>query len=48
MKNDNPKINISFANSDRDLKVYLFLKDKRDKSNYVKDLIEEDMKKASN
>lgn len=46
-KNDNLRINISFKNNDQDMVLYSHLKKKRDKSNYIKDLIEEDMIKEN-
>ena len=40
----NIKINVSFANTDRDYKVFEYLQTKRDKSNFIKDLVESQMK----
>ena len=42
-KSDNLRINISFKNNNEDMILYSHLKKKRDKSNYIKDLIEADM-----
>lgn len=44
-KSDNLRINISFKNNNEDMILYSHLKKKRDKSNYIKDLIEADMTK---
>jgi len=46
-KNDNLRINISFKNNEEDIILYSYLKKKRDKSNYIKDLIEADMSKEN-
>jgi len=43
--NKNIRVSISFANNEKDYKVYLYLQTKRDKSNYIKSLIEVEMKK---
>ncbi|MGH4051962.1 MAG: hypothetical protein ACREVX_11555 [Clostridium sp.] len=42
-KSENLRINISFNNNNQDMVLYSHLKKKRDKSNYIKDLIEADM-----
>ena len=44
-KSDNLRINISFKNNNQDMVLYNYLKTRRDKSNYIKDLIEADMLK---
>jgi len=44
-KSENLRINISFKNNNQDIDLYSHLKKKRDKSNYIKDLIEADMAK---
>jgi len=43
----NIRVSISFANTEKDYKVYQYLQTKRDKSNFVKELIEEYMLKQS-
>lgn len=43
MKSDNLRLNISFKNNDADFKIYAYLQTKRDKSSYIKDLIEKEM-----
>lgn len=43
MNNNNLRVNISFRNDDRDYKIYAYLQTKRDKSSYMKDLIEKEM-----
>ena len=45
MASKNLRIPISFRNDNRDFEIYAHLQGKRDKSSYVKDLIEADMKK---
>ena len=45
MPSKNLRMPISFRNDDRDFKIYAYLQSKRDKSSYVKDLIEKDMLK---
>ena len=42
----NLRINISFKNIEKDLILYQYLQEKRDKSNYIKDLIEKDLKQS--
>ena len=37
---DNKKINLSFKNTDRDIRLYLRLQEERDKSNFIKTAIE--------
>lgn len=48
MNSSNLRINISFKNDDRDFKLYAYLMDKRDKSSYIKDLLEKEMIKEQN
>ena len=43
MNNNNLRVTVSFRNTDTDFKIYAYLQAKRDKSSYVKDLIEKDM-----
>jgi len=43
--NSNVRINISFKNDVRDITLYTYLQTKRDKSSYIKDLLEKEMKK---
>jgi len=45
MKTKNLRINISFKNNLEDMKIYAFMQTKRDKSSYIKDLLEVEMKK---
>jgi len=45
MASKNLRIPISFRNDNRDFEIYAHLQGKRDKSSYVKDLIEADMLK---
>ena len=40
MKTKNLRINISFKNNIEDMKIYAFMQTKRDKSSYIKDLLE--------
>ena len=42
----NLRVNISFKNISKDLILYQYLQEKRDKSNYIKDLIEKDLKQS--
>jgi len=41
--NSNVRINVSFKNTIRDITLYKYLMDKRDKSSYIKDLLEKEM-----
>jgi len=41
--NNNVRINVSFKNSIRDITLYTYLMEKRDKSSYIKDLLEKEM-----
>ena len=41
----NLKTQISYRNNDKDYKIYAFLQTKRDKSSFIKDLIEIEMLK---
>jgi len=43
MKSENPRIPISFKNTIEDIILYEYVKGLRDKSNYIKNLIEKDM-----
>ena len=43
--NVNPRINVSFKNDIEDITLYQFLIKKRDKSGYIKDILEKQMKK---
>jgi len=43
----NLKVSVSFCNNDKDYEVYQYLQTKRDKSNYIKELIENDMLKQT-
>jgi len=45
MKSKNLRTQISYCNDDRDYKVYNYVQKLRDKSGYIKDLIEKDMLK---
>lgn len=45
MKSENLRINISFKNNEADFKIYSFLMLKRDKSSYIKDLVERELKR---
>ena len=45
MNSNNLRTNFSYRNDERDYKIYQHLQTKRDKSSYIKDLIEADMKK---
>jgi len=45
MKSNNLRQVISFRNTEIDYKIYEHLQTKRDKSSYIKELIEKDMKK---
>ena len=45
MASQNLRVPISFRNDERDYKIYAHIQNKRDKSSYIKDLIEADMKK---
>ena len=46
--NTNLRTQVSYRNDDRDFKIYGYLQKKRDKSSYIKDLIEADMLKEEN
>ena len=52
MNSNNLRINISFKNDNRDFALYSHLQTKRDKSSYIKDLLEikmlKDMVKEQN
>ena len=48
MNNNNLRVTVSFRNTDIDFKIYAYLQAKRDKSSYVKDLIEKEMLKEEN
>ena len=41
--NSNVRINVSFKNNIRDITLYTYLMNKRDKSSYIKDLLEKEM-----
>lgn len=43
MKDNNLRTQISYCNDDRDYKIYNYLRKKRGKSNFIKDLIEKEM-----
>ena len=43
--NINPRINVSFKNDIEDITLYKYLMGKRDKSGYIKDGLEREMKK---
>ena len=43
--NINPRINVSFKNNVEDITLYNYLIKKRDKSGYIKDILEKEMKK---
>jgi len=45
MGNNNLRTNFSYRNDDRDYKIYAYLQTKRDKSSFIKDLIEREMLK---
>ena len=45
MKSNNLRAIISFRNTEVDFKIYAHLQTKRDKSSYIKELIEKDMEK---
>lgn len=45
MNNNNLRASVSFRNDDRDFKIYAYLQTKRDKSSFIKDLIENEMSK---
>ena len=45
MKTKNLRINISFKNNIEDMKIYAFMQTKRDKSSFIKDLLEVEMQK---
>jgi len=45
MNNKNLRTQISYRNDERDYKIYAYVESKRDKSSYIKDLIEKDMLK---
>ena len=47
MKDKNLRVNISFKNDNRDFILYQYLLTKREKSNFIKDLIEKEMLKQS-
>ena len=47
MKDKNLKVNISFKNNERDFILFQYLETKREKSNYIKDLIEKEMLKQT-
>jgi len=50
MKSSNIRINISFKNDKRDFELYDYLQKKRDKSSYIKSILEKAMieEKAEN
>ena len=45
MKGKNLTTNISYRNDERDFKIYAYIQSKRDKSSFIKDLIEKEMLK---
>lgn len=45
MNNNNLRTMVSYRNDERDYKIYEYIQSKRDKSSYIKDLIEKDMLK---
>jgi len=45
MKNNNLRTQISYRNDERDYKIFEYVQKLRDKSSYIKDLIEKDMLK---
>ena len=47
MKDKNLKVNISFKNNERDFVLFQYLETKREKSNFIKDLIEKEMLRQS-
>ena len=48
MTSKNLRTQVSYKNDERDYKIYEYLQTKRDKSSYIKDLIEADMLKEQN
>jgi len=47
MNNNNLRTAISYRNDERDFKIYKYMQTKRDKSSFIKDLIEAEMNKLS-
>ena len=45
MKGNNLKTTISYRNDERDFKIYAYLQKQRDKSSFIKSLIEIEMMK---
>lgn len=45
MSNNSLRTMVSYRNDERDYNIYAFIQTKRDKSSYIKDLIEKDMLK---
>lgn len=45
MSSTNLRVNVSFKNDERDYAIYSYLQNKRDKSSYIKDLVEKEMLK---
>jgi len=43
MTNNNLRTQISYRNDERDYKIYEYVQKLRDKSSYIKDLLEKDM-----
>lgn len=43
-KSPNLRMNISFRNNELDYRIFDYIDKKRDKSSYIKDLVEKDMK----
>jgi len=45
MSSGNLRTQVSYKNDDRDYKIYAYLQKQRDKSSFIKDLIEKEMLK---
>ena len=45
MKSNNLRMAISFRNTEIDYKIYAYLQGKRDKSSFIKELVEKEMSK---
>lgn len=45
MNSNNLRTTFSYRNDERDYKIYAYLQTKRDKSSFIKDLIEREMLK---
>ena len=48
MSGNNLRTQVSYRNTERDYKIYAFVQNLRDKSSFIKDLLEREMLKEQN